>query len=540
VDLDLSKNEGLLPRLPSLAEEISTLSRRYPETGALRRAVARRHGVEPSRVLPAAGGDDALFRCFLQLRGGRVVATTPSFEMIPVYASQTGASLTQIPWWTGAFPTEEFITAGEGAEMAVVVSPNNPTGAAIDADDLRRIASVFPRVVLDAAYAEFADEDLTPLALELENVVVIRTLSKAFGLAGLRVGYLLGSPESISQVGSYGSPYPISGPSASLATGVLSTGDADALSFVTRVREERERLVGLLDELDAKPLPTQANFVLASDVDPEWLVAGAASLGVGLRCFPDTSELSRSVRITLPGDPEGYRRLEHTLRTVLAPEGLIFDLDGVIADVGGSYRAAIVETAAAFGVTVTAAQIAAAKAAGDANDDWELTRRLCAAAGVDLPLEAVQDRFEELYQGSSTRTGLREREELLVDRDLLEAWASRLPLGVVTGRPRRDAETFLERFGLAELFRVVVTREDAPMKPDPAPVRLTLERLGVRRAWMLGDTRDDIEAARGAGVLPLGVATPYTAPGTAEALSGAALILEDTNQLEEVLNAQAI
>ena len=112
------------------------------------------------------------------------------------------------------------------------------------------------------------------------------------------------------------------------------------------------------------------------------------------------------------------------------------------------------------------------------------------------------------------------------------------PLALVTGRPRRDAERFLERFGLADLFDVVVTREDAALKPDPAPVRLALERLGVERAWMVGDTPDDLVAARGAGVLPLGVVPPGADPSrtrtTLEA-AGAARVLSRTEDLTALL-----
>ncbi len=82
----------------------------------------------------------------------------------------------------------------------------------------------------------------------------------------------------------------------------------------------------------------------------------------------------------------------------------------------------------------------------------------------------------------------------------------------MTGRPRVDADRFLERTGIAGCFRTVVTMEDAPIKPDPTPVRLALERLGVATAWMVGDTPDDTRAARGAGVLPMGVVAPGDDP----------------------------
>ncbi len=212
-----------------------------------------------------------------------------------------------------------------------------------------------------------------------------------------------------------------------------------------------------------------------------------------------------------------------------SPEAILFDLDGVLADVRESYRRAIIETAADLGVALTVADIAAAKATGDANNDWVLTRRMLAARGVSAGLEDVTARFEARYQG-----GLWRRERLLVPAERLAALAARLPLGVVTGRPRHDAERFLDHFELSGCFSAVVCMHDAPAKPDPAPVRLCLARLGVTSAWMLGDTPDDIHAAVGAGVVALGVVAP--GEDTAEILlaAGAARVV-DPNLLEGLL-----
>jgi phosphoglycolate phosphatase-like HAD superfamily hydrolase len=116
-------------------------------------------------------------------------------------------------------------------------------------------------------------------------------------------------------------------------------------------------------------------------------------------------------------------------------------------------------------------------------------------------------------------------------------------MGIVTGRPRADSRRFLETAGVSDLFRVVVTREDAPLKPDPAPVRLALERLGVRRAWLVGDTPDDLRAARAAGVVPLAALDFESKAGGVEhrdglrdALlrAGAARILATAAELEEL------
>jgi histidinol-phosphate aminotransferase len=387
---------------------------------------------------------------------------------------------------------------------------------------------------LDAAYAEFADDDLTDAALEMGNVVVIRTLSKAFGLAGLRVGYLLGAEDVVRRLSAFGSPYSMSGLSATLAAEALETRIGEADDFAAAVSDRRDRLIGLLDELGCEPLPSQGNFVLATDVDPSWVVPAAASLGIGLRSFPNRPELARCVRITVPAAEEDHIRLEETLRSVLAPQALLFDMDGVLADVRESFRAAIVATAAHFGVSVTEADISSAKAEGNASDDWELTRSLCTSAGVDVSFDRVRDRFEDIYQGANGRDGVKMRERLLVAPDVLETWASRFPLGIVTARPRRDADEFLDRFDIRRFFSAVVAREDALSKPDPAPVRVALSRLGVDRSWMFGDTVDDLAAARGAGVVPIGVIVPGD---DRSALATCARVVASVHEMEEVLNA---
>jgi HAD superfamily hydrolase (TIGR01548 family) len=204
--------------------------------------------------------------------------------------------------------------------------------------------------------------------------------------------------------------------------------------------------------------------------------------------------------------------------------------------VSRSQIVAIIETARSFGVEVTGADIEAVKAEGMANDDWEITRRLCADRGVDAPIDEVVEQFETIYQGTGSITGLKHREASLVDLDLWRTWQERFPVAVVTGRPRSDAEEFLGRSGLIEGISALVTREDGPLKPDPAPVRRALETLGVGRAWMLGDTPDDLAAARAAGAIPIGVIAPGDDPARARArLWRAARILDKTTEVEGLL-----
>ncbi|HWL49764.1 MAG TPA: HAD hydrolase-like protein, partial [Acidimicrobiia bacterium] len=311
---------------------------------------------------------------------------------------------------------------------------------------------------------------------------------------------------------------------------------SELTSFVDEVRRERVVLTGDLIGLGARPLPSQGNFVLTECDDAAWVISAAASLGIALRRFPSRPGLESAVRITVPGDADDFDRLVATLGSVLDPQAVIFDLDGVLADVSGSQVLAVVETARTFGVEVQPSDIEATKADGNSNDDWELTRRLCLERGVDVTIEAVTERFESLYQGTATSPGLKVAETALVDQATWRDWAAKRPLAVVTGRPRSDAVEFLERFGLMEGLAALVTRDDAPLKPDSGPVVKALEIMGVTRAWMLGDTPDDLTAARGAGVVPIGVIASGDNPeGARERLRYAARILDKTTDLEEML-----
>jgi HAD superfamily hydrolase (TIGR01548 family) len=185
-------------------------------------------------------------------------------------------------------------------------------------------------------------------------------------------------------------------------------------------------------------------------------------------------------------------------------------------------------------VAVTSAQVAAAIRTGDAANDWLVTRHLVEGGGRGVSLDGVTARFQSLYLGDASTPGLRERERLIPPSPLLERFAARQPLAIVTGRPRAEAQWFLERAGVAQFFGTVVAMEDARAKPDPAPVRLALERLGVRRAWMIGDTPDDMRAAAQAGVLPVGVVSPGDEPSLAVAAlreAGAARVLDRLSDL---------
>jgi len=542
IDLWLDANEAGAP-LPELAESLriaSDTTNRYPKNGELESLLSELFRIDRQQVLVTAGGDDGLERGVRAVcsPGREVILTTPGFEMLERYVLLSGGAVTELSWWSGEWPVDEAIATASSRTCAIaMVSPNNPTGSVVSSAALTRLARALPGVLvlLDLAYVEFADEDLTPTALELPNVVVFRTLSKAWAAAGLRVGYALGDARVISWLRAAGQPYAVSAPSLIAARRLLSKAQGLG-SHVEGVVRQRDRVLRGLRELGLEAMDSQANFVLVRFQDAQWTLDALAGLGIGVRSFPGKPGLEAWLRITIPSEESLADRLLASIRSALRPEALLFDLDGVLADVSQSYRLAIVQTASAFGVELGPDEIAAAKAAGNSNNDWLLTQALLRRHGVEQPLSKIREVFEGLYQGADGQRGLWQDEPLLIHREVLEELAALYPLAIVTGRPRSDALRFLEMHGVQEFFAAVVTLEDGPSKPDPAPVLRALDALAVERAWMLGDTPDDISAAREAGVIPIGVMAPTDdVELVREGLGHASRVLRSVNEIREIL-----
>lgn len=298
-------------------------SGRYPDAGPLEELLASRLGVAPARVLVTAGADEGLDRaCRALLAPGRtIVLPTPTFEMLERYVSLSGASVLRVDWSEGPYPVEAVLASVRADTIAIaVVTPNNPTGAVARREDLRRLAREAPGVVLlvDLAYVEFGDDDPTELALTMPNAVVFRTLSKAWGKPGLRVGYAAGPEDWIGWMRAAGGPYPVAAASLAEARRCLLEGESAMRTLVARVREEREALTSLLARLGARCLASQANFVLARFPDAAALREALAERGIAVRGFPDRPGLEDALRTTLPGDEARFARLTRAFEEVLS------------------------------------------------------------------------------------------------------------------------------------------------------------------------------------------------------------------------------
>ncbi len=310
----LSSNENPYPPLPGVIERATEAVRtmnRYPDMGvsALHAAIAKRYDIEVERVASGAGSVAVLYH-LLQAScagGDEVIYAWRSFEAYPIAVGLTGAADVQVPLRPDARHDLPGMLAAvtDRTKVAVVCSPNNPTGPSVHRAELEAFLDAVPGhvlVAIDEAYGEFVTDPDTPDALEVaagrDNVVVLRTFSKAYGLAGLRVGYALGPAPVAEAIRKCALPFGVSTIAQAAAVASL---DVEAALF-ERVRSlvvERSRVhAGLTDQGWAVP-DAQGNFVwLALGEHSTAFAATCEEVGVSVRPFAGDG-----VRVTV-GEPE--------------------------------------------------------------------------------------------------------------------------------------------------------------------------------------------------------------------------------------------
>jgi HAD superfamily phosphatase len=223
-----------------------------------------------------------------------------------------------------------------------------------------------------------------------------------------------------------------------------------------------------------------------------------------------------------------------------APDVIVFDMDGVLVEVGQSYREAIRETVRHFtGADVSHDTIQDFKNAGGWNNDWQLSHRLIADLGKTVSYEEVVNQFNLIFFGVNG-DGLILREQWMPKDGLLEGLAKRATLAIFTGRVKYEADATLGRYARHIVFDPLVT-DECVSNPKPAPDGLELiqQRYPGKHIWYLGDTVDDARSAQAAHVPFIGVSTPHNARHEEIARSlrdlGAFTVLADINELETLL-----
>jgi len=268
--IKLNTNENPFPPSPSVLEAIRTLDpehlRRYPSPKAdvFRATAARVHGVSDDMILAGNGSDEILaivMRTYLG-PGDALAYPDPTYSLYPVLAAEGENRVRTVAWeanWD--LPIDALLATG--ARAIFFANPNAPTGTLVKKSRVRELALAFDGLLLvDEAYVDFADESCLDLVHQLPNVILCRTLSKGYALAGLRFGYAIAAPTVVAEMMKVKDSYNCDAISILAATAALGDQDYARRSWQT-VRAERARMSSELGKRGYDVIPSQANFVLA-------------------------------------------------------------------------------------------------------------------------------------------------------------------------------------------------------------------------------------------------------------------------------------
>ncbi len=297
--VDLSDNTSLFGIAPAVRRALTGIGddsvTRYPSVYARRLcdAAARRWGIDASCITTGCGSDDvidAAVRAFCE-PGDRVVFPWPTFGVVPLFARMNG---------TLPIPVQRTVDLGldtrglldAGGRLLYLCRPDNPTGATVARTGVADLVAAFRGIVLiDEAYADFADDDVLDIAVASSNAVVVRTLSKAYGMAGLRVGFAIGPAALVREIEKARGPYKVSTVAERAALAALADTSGWRERCVNQVRDNRDRLVAELRTGGYDALPSHGNFVLVRLPD-----GSASAESVTRRLRPRASACARLPR----------------------------------------------------------------------------------------------------------------------------------------------------------------------------------------------------------------------------------------------------
>lgn len=265
--IKLNTNENPYSPAPSVFKALSDFNpdrlRLYPDPVSyrLREKIAGEYGFKPENVIVGNGSDELLAMVLRALagEGDRVIYPYPSYSLYGVLSRIQGADPAEMPLGNDFSLSREFIKAQ--GKLKFIASPNSPTGTVYSKDLIDMMADDFEGViVVDEAYADFSDETSIETARSRSNVLVVRTFSKSYSLAGLRVGYAFGSPELIEGLMKIKDSYNLNAISARLAEAALDDKEYFR-ETVKQIKAEREYLRVQLTGLGFKVFPSGANFL---------------------------------------------------------------------------------------------------------------------------------------------------------------------------------------------------------------------------------------------------------------------------------------
>lgn len=546
-DIKIDSNENNYGPSPKVINAIKNCNYKnisfYPFYGELSKKIADFYGFNINNIKVTNGADEAIqgiIQTYME-NGESLLTVDISFEMPVIYSKIQNGNVIQVPYkekWK--FPIEEFLKAlnNNNVKIVYIASPNNPTGSVIEENDLIKIIDNAENkvIIIDETYANYAKTSYKEYAKKYQNVFIVRSFSKDFALAGMRLGCIISNEENINNLKKVISPYSVN--SFAMIAGITSLDDAN---YFYSIREEiiqsREFLSNFFKELGAVVYTSYANFILADFKNKaEYVYNKLKQANISVKLFKKGSLLENHLRVSIP-TKQGIEKIKEVLK--IKPS-LVFDMDGVLIDARNSYRVAVQKTFEKFsGKTITFEDIQTAKNQGGLNNDWDLTQYFLKKEGINIEYEKIVETFNNFYWNDGN--GLINDENSLFDRNLFLELKKYYNISIFTGRLRHEAQFAIEKYKMENIFYPVITTGDIPEncgKPNPYGLNLTKEITISNKYYYFGDTPDDIRAANAAGFIAIGVLPPQDKSEKLKEILfsvGAKYVLNSVNDIKTIL-----
>ena len=525
--LDFNERADSVPQWLKNFSADTSLLWKYPNRAETEALIAQALNAENENIFLSNGGDESIDLLFkmCKLKKQSILLPLPAFSQ---YTHQL--SIWRVEHNTINCHNDLSINLQQIAlnlkpnQWLILTRPNNPSGECISEDDLINLIEITQstqtNIFLDEAYVEFFIENSgINYALKYDHVISLRTFSKAYGLAGARLGYLIGNASLINEFKKYAPPFNVNQISLQLANTALQN-NSEVQRYCKIIAINRQLVFNFLRSCQIDVFDGKGNFLLFKLSSKKKVLLSLYLGKHGIQIKTQLEGLPEYVRITIP---ENITPLFIALQTVFKPDIIGFDMDGVLIDTSQSYDLCILETVKYFSKhQLNVDNIQKLRSKGGFNNDWDLTQGLIQQTGLSIDLDAIISQFQKYYL-------IYKSNEINLLSDL-ELFNKNYTTAIITGRPKPEALDGVKQLDI-DVDYIISADDVNNQKPSPEGINNLKATTKKSRMWFCGDTVDDMQAGRAANCLCIGIGKN---PENLYA-AGADIVLENINQLGELL-----
>ena len=524
----------------------------YPNPEKLIDKLSLTYELNKENILLTNGAQDALKLCFdtyLETNDEILTYDYEYFDLI-LYAKNNGAVIKKIEYDEKFVINSEKIieSISDKTKILYVSTPDEYTGSIIKPSFIEQIAQKFPNILIiaDCSYINFDEEtvfeDYIDKAKKLDNVVIIKSFSKDYALAGLRIAFIAASENIIKNLKKIILPNNVN--SVAINCAISALDDKNRINEIKELNSKaKEELYEGLKALGYKPYESHGNFILCDfGKYCKYYYEKLKKNGVIVKNFSEDSLFNSCLRIGVPKTSG----VKYILKLLKVKDMLIFDIDGVIFDIINSHVVAIAETFKYFtGQEADKSEILRLKNLGGMSCDWDVALHLLKNSGYDIQMPELISVFQNFFFNPAYKTEnkkyLIDEEKLLIPKETFEKITEKYDLVIFTGRLKDEINYSFNKFGIGKYFYHFVFGDDLPknmLKPNPYGILKILDICPHKSIRYLGCGVDGIIAANMAKIETIGVVSPdsdFNSTVNSFKHLGAKYILDDINLIYEFL-----